>query len=324
MKVSQGDGEAKNLPIITTAGAYSDIQNEDYHRNADLLPGPSLSSSGAKKLLAQSPLHFWFDSPMNPERPPEADKPHFSIGKAAHDMLLLTERWPDHYHVTPEGFSLAKTKAMPEEIAEYEAAREAGKTILRAQDEEVVRKVAAAIQRNTFATAALTNGESEVTIAWQDSATSVWLRARPDFLPNSIRNGGKVMILPDLKFMAPSQADPKGFSRAIANFGYHQSIAFYADGIKAVFGHYPTHYLLVVVEKEPPYCVSLYEVPGEDIERGRWLNRKAINLFAECLNADRWPGYADEPMQVGLPYWSRKEIDENGGISDEAAWSAAA
>jgi hypothetical protein len=35
-----------------------------------------------------------------------------------------------------------------------------------------------------------------------------------------------------------------------------------------VFGAYPTHWVHVVLEKEPPHVVSLYELPGEDIERG--------------------------------------------------------
>ena len=77
------------------------------------------------------------------------------------------------------------------------------------------------------------------------------------------------------------------------------------------------------MEKEPPHVVSLYELPGEDIERGRWLNRKAIRRFAECLSADKWPGYADEPMQIGLPYWARKQVDDDTTLHD-AAWSAAA
>lgn len=309
--------------LITAPGAYSGIDNADYHRNASLLPGPSLSSTGAKTILNQSPLHFWWDSPLNPDRPPEDDRPHFNVGKAAHDVLLLSERWADHYHVLPAGFNAGHSQKWAEAIAERDAAEQAGKCILRAPDAEVVKNVAAAIRRNSFATAALTNGESEVTLAWQDAETGVWLRARPDFLPNSIRQGGKVMILPDLKFMAPSQADPRGFSRAIANFGYHQSIAFYADGIKAIFGHAPTHYLLIVVEKEAPWCVSLYEVPGDDIERGRWLNRRAIRLFADCLSKDQWPGYADEPLQVGLPQWSRKEIDDLGDALHAHAWGFA-
>lgn len=307
-------------PILAAAGAYADISAEDYHRAPNLLPGPSLSSSGAKTLLGKSPFHFWFDSPLNPERPPEADKPHFSVGKAAHDMILLSDRWPEAYHVTPEGFSRAKTKAMSEAIAEADAALADGKTVLSFEQAETVHAVARSIRRNELAVATLTNGATEETLVWQDPLRKVWLRARPDFRPNSILEKRKVMVVSDLKFVAATHASPEGFQRAIYNFGYHQSAAFYSDAIKAIYGRYPTHWVHVVVEKEPPYSVSLYELPGEDIERGRLLNRRAIDLFARCLESGKWPGYADEPRPVGLPTWARMRIEEN----DPAAYAFAA
>lgn len=309
-------------PLIATAGAYADVSAEDYHRNLHLLPAPSLSASGAKTLLTKSPLHFWHDSPMNPARPPEADKPHFNIGKAAHDFVLLSERWPEHYFVLPEGFSRAKTKQFAAEIEEADAAAESGLTILRHDDAETVKAVAAVLQKSDLAVACLTNGVAEETLCWQDPRTGAWLRARPDFRPNSILEKRDVMVVADLKFVAPTNASPDGFAKAIYNFGYHQSAAFYADGIKATYGHYPTHWVHVVVEKEPPHCVALYELPGEDIERGRILNRRAIDLFARCLSEDRWPGYADEPTPVGLPHWARMRADDTD--PNEFAWSAAA
>lgn len=310
-------------PLITAPGAYPDVSAEDYHRNPHLLPGPSLSSSGAKLLLERSPYHFFYDSPLNPDRPPERDKPHFNVGKAAHDMILLSERWPEHYHVLPEGFSFAKTKQFADAIAEAEAAREEGVTVLRHEEAQTVHAVAAAIRRNSLAMAALTNGVTEETLAWIDTETGVWLRARPDFRPNSLIEGRDVMVVADLKFVAPAHASRDGFMRAIANFGYHQSAAFYCDGIKATFGHYPTNWLHVVVEKEPPHCVALYELPAEDIERGRWMNREAIQTFARCVDTGKWPGYADEPAPVGLPAWAKKQIDEMDMIAG-GAWSAAA
>lgn len=311
-----------NAPLITTAGAYPDIDALDYHRNANLLPGPSLSSSGAKVLLAKSPFHYWYDSPLNPDRPPQADKPHFSVGKAAHDLVLLSERWPDHYHVLPEGFSRAASKKFAAEIAEAEAAEAAGLVVLRHEDAETVKAVALALSRSELAVATLTNGVTEETLCWQDPRTGVWLRARPDFRPHSIIEKRDVMVVSDLKFVAPAHATPEGFAKAIHQFGYHQTAAFYSDGIKAVYGHYPTHWVHVVVEKEPPHCVALYELPGEDIERGRVLNRRAIDLFAGCLERNAWPGYADDPKPVGLPIWSRMRIDDLDPT--ELAFAAAA
>lgn len=304
-----------SAPILTAPGAYSDIPNEVYHRDPNLLPGPSASASGLKTLLGRSPRHYWYDSPLNPDRPAEKDKSHFNVGKAAHDLLLLSDRWPECYHVLPADFNANATKAQADWHAEREAARGAGKVILKAEEAETVRAMAASLGANEFAAAALSNGESEVTLVWQDPETGVWLRARPDFLP------AKRLIIPDLKTAA--DGSPRAFARQIANFGYAQSAALYSDGIKATYGAHPSNWLHVVLEKEPPHVVSLYELPGEDIERGRWLNRKAIRIFADCLSADRWPGYADEPVQIGLPGWERKVIDEDATLHD-MAWSAAA
>lgn len=297
------------MALITEPGAYPDIDNADYHRNPNLLPAPSLSSSGAKTLLTKSPFHYWFDSPLNPDRPAEPDKPHFNIGKAAHDLILLTERWPEAYHVLPEGFTRAAKNKMADAIAEADAALEAGMCVLRFEDAETVYAVAAALKRNELAMSALTNGVTEETLVHQDPITGVWLRARPDFRPNSILEKRPVRVVADLKFVAPTNATPDGFQRAINNFGYHQSAAFYWDAIKAVYGIAPTHWLHIVVENEAPHCVALYELPAEDIQRGRALNRNAIDLFAACLKDGRWPGYADDPTPVGLPGWARNRID---------------
>lgn len=300
-----------NAPLITQAGAYSDIDAADYHRNANLLPGPSISSSGLKTLLAKSPRHYWFDSPLNPDRPAEQDKPHFNVGKAAHDMLLLSDRWPTCYYVLQEDFNANATKAQAEWHAMRDAARDEGKTILKHDEAELVRGMCAALKANQLAAAALSNGESEVTLTWQDKETGVWLRARPDFLP------AKRRIIPDLKTAA--DASPKGFQRTIANYGYAQAAALYLDGIEAVFGDKPTNWIHVVMEKEPPHVVALYELPSEDIGRGRWLNRRAIRLYADCLSSGKWPGYADTPTMLGLPQWERKQIDE-GLTPDGVAW----
>jgi hypothetical protein len=292
-----------NSPIITTAGAYLGIDEADYHRAANLLPGPSLSSTGAKRLLTKSPRHFWFDSPMNPGRPEPEEKPHLNIGKAAHDMVLLGERWGTHYHVLPDGYHSGHTKKWEEAIAAEEEAREAGKVIIRHQDAAVVEAVGKSIQSNPLAVKLLTNGEPEVTIVWQDKETGVWLRCRPDFLPR------KRIIIPDLKFMADGSR--KGFSRAIGNNGYALSAAMYLDGIQAVHGdQWPAHWMHIVVEKDAPHVVALYELPREDVERGRWLYRRAVRQFAKCLSEDRWPGYSDEPSPCGLPAWEARQIDD--------------
>ena len=299
-------------PIITAPGAYEGISNRDYHRNPNLLPGPSLSSSGAKVILEQSPLHFWHNSPLNPNRPDEDDAEHFAVGKAAHDLLLLGGDWEKNYHVLPEGFAWNKTRQFEEAIAAAAHAKKAGKTLIKAADMALVKRIADRISSSADARNALLRGIPELTLAWQDELTGVWLRARPDHTPTTCMEAvASIRVVPDLKLMAPTFCSPLGFSRAIDNFGFHISAGHYGEGIKQIFGKYPTHHVHVVIEKEEPHTVSLYELPAEDIERGRLLMRQAINVFAECQKRNHWPGYADRPMQVGLPVWARMRVDES-------------
>lgn len=296
-------------PIISAKGAYPDIPAAKYHGDPLLLPGPSLSASGAKVLLEKSPAHFWHQSALNPERE-ESDKPHFAVGRAAHDLILLGGDWAKNYHVTPPGFSRAKTVAMAEEIAAADYAASKGKTVIRHEDMALVEKIADKIGANEAARHALMRGVPEMTLAWQDEDTGVWLRARPDFLPQTCIDGDDIRIVTDLKFMAGTHCSPRKFAKAMDDFGYHLSMAHYGEGIKQVFGKYPTGYVFVVVEKDEPHTVSLYYPPPEDIERGRLQMRRAIDLFAACVKRNAWPGYADAPMQVDLPIYARMRIDE--------------
>jgi hypothetical protein len=295
-------------PLITERGAYVDVFAAEYHGNPNLLPGPSLSSSGAKTILEQSPLHFWHASALNPDRE-ESDAAHFAVGRAAHDLLLLGGDWERNYHVLPEGFAWNKTKQFEEAIAVAEHAKTKGKTLIKAADMALVKRIADRIGDNADARNALLRGVPEMTLAWQDELTGVWLRARPDFLPQSCIDGGIVRIVTDLKFMAASHCSPRGFSRAVDNFGFAVSAAWYSEGIHQIYGKPPTHFMFVVIEKDEPHTVSTYWLEEEDIQRGRLMMRQAINVFAECVKRNDWPGYTNRPMPIGLPTYARMRID---------------
>src|SRR3546814_20565713 len=79
-------------PLITEPGAYPEIDIDDYHHNANLLPGPSLSASGAKTIITRSPLHFWAASPLNPNPPEREDKPPLPMGTTAPTLLPSPDR----------------------------------------------------------------------------------------------------------------------------------------------------------------------------------------------------------------------------------------
>ena len=297
-------------PIISKPGAYEGIDARDYHGNPNLLPGPSLSASGGKVIIDKSPAHFWHQSALNPNRE-ESDAAHFAVGRAAHDLILLGGDWAKQFHVLPEGFSRAKKVQMAEQIAAADHAAKKGKTVIKHEDMALVERIADKIASNQTAKHALMRGVPELTLAWQDELTGVWLRARPDFMPQTCIDGDDIRIVTDLKFMSAAHCSPRKFSKAIDDFGYAISAAHYGEGIKQIYGKYPTNFLFVVIEKDEPHTVSLYELAPEDIDRGRNLMRQAINVFAECVRRNEWPGYTPQPMQVGLPIYARMRVDES-------------
>lgn len=312
-------------PLITSPGAYPDVSNEDYH-GREICPAPSISSTGLKKLVGHlglqtkgcSPRHYWESSALNPNRKPQVQTDALRLGSAFHDALLLPERWGDRncYHVTPEGFSRSKTKAMADEIADADAAEAAGCTIVSTDERDQIDAMVKAMRDHPTCDALLTGGRPEVTIAWQDAETGVWLRIRPDYLRDNFSCGINVKTAADASFA--------GFQSDVTKYRYFMSAALELDGIEAVLGKRPPLYVHPTVEKPGKgwapgdyLPVALWTLSEEDLEYGRALNRRAIRLFADCLSADRWSGYADEPAVCGISGWAKKQMDE--AIEREAA-----
>lgn len=286
-----------NYPI-TEPGVY-EVPMDDYH-GREICSGPSISSSGLRA-ISHCPLKYWFNSPLNPNRPPEDQKSHFNVGKAAHDLVLDGVGWPDRYHVLPSGFTRAGTKKWADAIAEADSAEADGKTILKADEHATVIGMAQAITAHPIHKA-LGRGKAEQTIVWRDADTGVWLRCRPDFLPT------KPILVPDYK--TTQSAHPDDFGRDVVNYGYHQQAALYLDGIEALFGHAERQFYFIAQEKTPPYIVQPFALDQESIDWGRRLNRKAIRTFAKCLETGVWPAYADDFVTVGLPRWQTERLEK--------------
>ena len=277
---------------IAEPGIY-DLSLAEYL--ADPCAVPSISSHGLRQLLNECAAKYWWKSALNPDRPAIETKP-MNFGKAAHDWLLVGETFLETIHVLSDSCNL-QTKAGK---AERDTAKAAGKVVIKAAEFETVKAMHAALQAHEFAGAAFRNGQPEKSLIWQDRETGVWLRCRPDFLPAAIRH------IPDYKTAVSSQ--PEAFRKQAWNLGYHMQAALYLDGIEAVTGTAPKSFFFVVQEKEPPYVVTCIALDPIAIEWGRIQNRKAIATYAECLRTGKWPGYANEVVQVELPYWAEADL----------------
>lgn len=281
---------------IDKPGVY-EVPMADYH-GREICAAPSISSSGLRA-LARCPAKYWFGSTLNPNRPAEESTSAFSMGKAAHDLVLDGVGWPERYHVLPEGYD-GRLKKWEAAKADKEEAEGRGLTVLKFQECQDVQAMAKAIEFHPIHKI-LGRGKAEQTIVWQDKETGVWLRCRPDFLPDAQR------FIPDYK--TTLSAHPDDFAKDVANYGYHQQASLYLDGLAAVFGDTPRDFFFIAQEKSAPYIVQPFALNAEAVEWGRRLNRKAIRTFARCLETNVWPGYADDFVQVGLPRWQVERLE---------------
>lgn len=293
---------------ITKPGVY-DLTMDEYH--SDCCAAPSISSTGLRQVLS-CPAKYWLESHYNPKRVEPEQKSHFEIGKAVHELVLERKEPEDRYHVLPKGFN-AKQGKWAEEVEAMEAAEAAGKTIVRATEFDFtkIKDMISALKQHDYAWAFFENGEPEKSIIWKDKHTGIWLKTRPDWLPNEGH------IIPDLK--SASDASPEAFSRAIDTHGYHIQLALMLEGFIAmrnagILNIDPKIFALVVQEKNAPYVVQPYQIEADTIVHyGRLELRKALNLFAHCMKTGKWPGYdwrnTQDALQIGLPRWRIMQLE---------------
>jgi len=175
-------------------------------------------------------------------------------------------------------------------------------------DYEGVAEMAQAIHDDVFANAILSkSGLIESSIFFEGGGRK--MKCRPDFL---IYDG----LIVDIK--TARSAKPQVFASDAFNRYYDMSVAITEMGYKQLYGQMPDNYVLIVVEKEPPYLVSCFDCYGtmDDLTGltyagiGRDRTTKALEKLDWCEENGVWPGYVEkiEPMQA--PNWAINQWSE--------------
>lgn len=297
MKINKWDEQK-----IAKAGIYSGVPMEAYH--GDLCVGPSISSSGLRTIEAKTPLHFFASSYLNPDRAEEEQKEALNFGKAAHTLLLSEAGFRDQFAVRPAEFKNWMTKAAKEWRDEQTAA---GKSVLLPQHLDAIRGIAKRLDAHPLVQQGILHGLVEHTVVCQDKATGVWLKIRPDVVPQA--DG----VLVDMK--TTTDASPDAVRRTILNFGYPMQGGLGTVVMKEALGLAITDFVLVFVEKEDPHAVAVTAVDNEWLYWARRQVRRAIDTFARCVDAGEWPGYEVEAT-TSMPQWlrSRFEDEDKAGL----------
>ena len=279
---------------ITEPGIYQ-ITNDEYH--ADPVPGGSLSSSGARKLLPPScPALFRHEQDTE-----QAPKKVFDLGNAAHKLVL--GEGPDLVRIDATEWRTGAAKA------EVAAVRDTGGVPLKPAEYEQVHAMADALRRHPVAAALFdpARGKPEQSLFWRDPPTGVTRRARLDWLPAP--RAGR-LIIPDYKTCR--SAEPAALAKAVHDYGYHCQADWYRTGARALdLADEHAAFVFVCQEKTAPYLVTVFEPDAAALRIGAAKNRRAIQVYAECTATGHWPGYSDDVVPLSLPVWAEiRETEE--------------
>lgn len=256
------------------------IESDDaYHA------GPGVSKSGLWKLWSKTPYHFRFGKHEN--------KPAFDIGKAAHIAIL-----------EPDTLEMRVTKGPADRRGnkwkEAQDFAEHSQTILLTESDYEMAMLIRDLAETSEHLRLMRSGDPIVeTSAYHiDEEHDVLVKCRPDIFSRTHKIGC------DIKNMA--DASPSAFERDVGKFGYNMQDAVYTDIWSKGSGYEMEAFFFIVFEKSEPPMVAVYELDANAVAEGHAIYRAALARYAECLKADRWPGYSQEVQRISMRKWDYK------------------
>lgn len=290
---------------ISVPGIYHDLPIARYHRG-DIAVGPSVSSTALRQLWNQSPKHCWAHNPLNPHRVEEKESEYFILGRATHHLVCGQVNFADEFTVrpalAPDGRDWhGSNKSCIKWVAEQ---KRLGRTVLKPEQVDQIRGMAVSLGDFPLMQQGVLNGLIERSMFHQDKETGLWIKVRPDAIPNDSGDYADLKTTQSVLY--------HDLQNSIASYGYHQQAALVLEVAKALDLPVST-FTLIWVETTPPHCVRATQIKEDDIARGMKQNRAALRMFANCYGSNQWPGPGDDRPDaeyIDLPDWKRKQIDD--------------
>jgi len=294
------------LPI-KRGGIYSGISLETYH-SPQCTDGASVSSSDLRAAWPErgSMKHMYCHWAHNPKRAPRKQTEWMRFGRMAHHLLLGEEDFQTQYIMHPRTYR-DKTTAIEKPWhmgADYckqwvASAEASGRTVVKPAEIDKIMPMVASLRLEPLVQADVLRGLVEHSIIVRDEETGLWLKTRPDVIPN---DGDYV----DVKIT--SNVTDYSIMRSIRDFGYHMQGALMwevCDQLKLPFNSFT----LLLIENEEPFCVRAVPLTDEDLSLGRLQCRAMIRQTAICLANGVWPGPGEGDLRpLPLPTAERESI----------------
>lgn len=279
-----------NAPFrVTAPGLYFDVSCDDYF--ADPCPQPSLSNSGIGVLLHQTPMHFAAQHPrLNGGVDAKKCSAQMHRGSVVHRLALGAGK--DYVVIDAESFRSNAAKEA------RDTAEAAGLCPILVHQFEQAQEQAKAVRQHLEE---ILMGEPflpEVVLAWQIDTPhgKIWARAMLDAWCPTLN------MVVDLK--STTNASQAALIRRMADGGYDTQAAWYGRGLEHVLlKHGEIRFVTLFCETEPPHGSQAVTI-DEAWRTSSWdLCEEAVEVFARCQKANRWPGYPRNPVRLSPPDW---------------------
>ncbi len=249
----------------------------------------------------------------------------FALGHAIEHRLESPHTFGERYITEPDFGDCRKTgkgltKDTADERAENRARRDAWREanshreVLTASDWQTVQTLGEHANADPHIRAILdAPGVYQATLLWRDEETGLRCKARPDkWIPS-------MGLMVDWK--SARSASPRGFTQAIATYGYDLQAAHYMAGARAC-GWPAERFQFVCLEKRAPiYPVAMYRLSSQFAELGEARRMELLHRLRHCLHERTWNGYTSaEPDGCAVlepPGWYVYEHD----ATDEDDWT---
>jgi exodeoxyribonuclease VIII len=252
----------------------------------DYLSSPALSASDLKQVL-RSPAHY-----IAYKSAPRVESKAQRFGSLAHKAILEPQFFkplvsPKVDRRTKEG------KA----VWEHFIASAVDVDVLDPDELLAIESMVAAVKESPEAQKLLKTGVAEISAFAAYGQTDV--RCRPDWRCDDRK------LLVNLK--TAEDASPDSFVRQVAAYRYHLQAAVEIFCASMIWEVPPTEvtYRWLVVEKEPPYAVSVFSPDPHMMATGFSMLNRAVNLFEDAVSRD---AFAESRFryneEISLPKWA--------------------
>ena len=249
----------------------------------------SISQSDLK-VISDGSIAHWLHKRANPEPASKAQ----IFGQLVHTLVLQPHLLDEDFVVLPK-----LDRRFKEDKKKYEdiMAAAVSKTVVTEEDFERAQLLVTAINEHPTAKQYLhPKGLVFRETPIFGNLNGVACKGIPDlFTPDY---GG---MLIDLKTTFSAKLDK--FKWAARDHRYDVQMAFYAD-LLATKGFLVSKYLIIAVESEAPFAISIFEIDPVSIHEGRLqyrLDLETVKSYLAADPADVWTGYILIPQALEIP-----------------------